>query len=252
MRQKFVAGNWKMHKDKSETIELISSLKNKLSNFSVITEVAICPPFTSLELASELIKNSTLKLGAQNVHSEPEGAYTGEISAKMLKSFGVEYVIIGHSERRTYFNESNEFINKKIKRAIEFDLRPIFCVGETLNEREAGKTFSVVEEQLILGLQGISESDLLKIVIAYEPVWAIGTGKTATPLQAQEVHFFIREKIKSIYDTKSSEKIKILYGGSVKPENARDLFLQPDIDGGLIGGACLNPDSFFKIILSAE
>lgn len=252
MKQKFVAGNWKMYKDKTETIELISALKAKLNDSSINSEVVICPPFTSIELASELIKESQIKLGAQNVSSEIEGAYTGEVSAKMLKSFGVEYVIIGHSERRTYFKETNEFINKKIKCAIEFDIKPIFCIGETLDEREGGKTFSVVEEQLLSGLRGVTKSELKKMVIAYEPVWAIGTGKTATPQQAQEVHAFIREKIKTIYDFESSEEIRILYGGSVKPENARELFLQPDIDGGLIGGACLNADSFYKIILAAE
>lgn len=252
MRKKFVAGNWKMYKDKSETLELISELKTKLNTYSPEVEVAICPPFTSLELASELIKNSPIRLGAQNMHSEIEGAYTGEVSAKMLKSFGVEYVILGHSERRTYFKETDEFINQKIRRAIEFDLKPIFCLGETLEERESGKTFEVVENQLTKGLFAISRIDLEKIVIAYEPVWAIGTGRTATPEQAQEVHAFLRTKISEIYDTEVASRIKILYGGSVKPENARDLFKQPDIDGGLIGGACLKADSFYQIILAAQ
>lgn len=252
MRKKFVAGNWKMYKDKSETLELISELKSKLNTYIPDVEIAICPPFTSLELASELIKNSPIRLGAQNMHSEIEGAYTGEISAKMLKSFGVEYVILGHSERRTYFKETDEFINQKIRRAIEFDLRPIFCLGETLEERENGKTFEVVDNQLIKGLFSISRIDLEKIVIAYEPVWAIGTGRTATPEQAQEVHAFLRKKISEIYDTEVASRIKILYGGSVKPENARDLFMQPDIDGGLIGGACLKADSFYQIILAAQ
>ncbi len=186
------------------------------------------------------------------MHSEIEGAYTGEVSAKMLKSFGVEYVILGHSERRTYFKESDEFINQKIKRAIEFNLKPIFCLGETLEERENGKTFEVVKSQLTKGLFGVSRLDLEKIVIAYEPVWAIGTGKTATPEQAQEVHAFLREELSKLYDSEISSKIRILYGGSVKPENARDLFKQPDIDGGLIGGACLKADSFYEIILAAQ
>lgn len=252
MRKKFVAGNWKMYKDKSETLELISELKAKLNTSIPDVEIAICPPYTSLELASELIKNSPIRLGAQNMHSEIDGAYTGEISAKMLKSFGVEYVILGHSERRTYFKETDEFINQKIRRAIEFDLRPIFCLGETLEERENGKTFEVVDNQLTKGLFSISRIDLEKIVIAYEPVWAIGTGKTATPEQAQEVHAFLRKKISEIYDTEVASRIKILYGGSVKPENARDLFMQPDIDGGLIGGACLKADSFYQIILAAQ
>lgn len=252
MRSKIVAGNWKMYKDKSETIELISQLKEKLSRAQVKTQVIICPPFTSIELAGELIKNTNIRLGAQNVHSEVEGAFTGEVSAKMLKSFGVEFVIIGHSERRTYFNETDDFINKKIKRAIEYGIKPIFCLGETLAERESGKTFNVVESQLRNGLRNISESELKEIVIAYEPVWAIGTGKTATPQQAEEVHSFLREKIGEMYNKSIAEEIRILYGGSVKPENARELFSQPDIDGGLVGGACLKADSFYQIILSAE
>lgn len=252
MRSKIVAGNWKMYKDKSETIELISQLKEKLSRAQVKTQVIICPPFTSIELAGELIKNTNIRLGAQNVHSEVEGAFTGEVSAKMLKSFGVEFVIIGHSERRTYFNETDDFINKKIKRAIEYGIKPIFCLGETLAERESGKTFNVVESQLRNGLRNISESELKEIVIAYEPVWAIGTGKTATPQQAEEVHSFLREKIGEMYNKSIAEEIRILYGGSVKPENARELFSQPDIDGGLVGGACLKADSFYQIILAAE
>lgn len=252
MRKKIVAGNWKMYNNKTETFELISQLKERLVGNTPDVEIVICPPFTSIELAGELIKNSPIRLGAQNMHSEIEGAYTGEISAKMLKSFGVEYVILGHSERRTYFKESDEFINQKIKRAIEFDLKPIFCLGETLEEREGEKTFEVVERQLTNGLFGITRLDLEKIVIAYEPVWAIGTGKTATPEQAQEVQAFLRRKIAQLYDTEIANEIKILYGGSVKPENARDLFKQPDIDGGLIGGACLKADSFYQIILAAQ
>lgn len=252
MRSKIVAGNWKMYKDKSETIELISQLKEKLSRAQVKTQVIICPPFTSIELAGELIKNSNIQLGAQNVHSEVEGAFTGEVSVKMLKSFGVDFVIIGHSERRIYFNETDDFINKKIKRAIEYKIKPIFCLGETLAERESGKTFNVVESQLRNGLRNISESELKEIVIAYEPVWAIGTGKTATPQQAEEVHSFLREKIGEMYSKSIAEQIRILYGGSVKPENARELFSQLDIDGGLVGGACLKADSFYQIILAAE
>lgn len=252
MRSKIVAGNWKMYKDKSETIELISQLKEKLSRAQVKTQVIICPPFTSIELAGELIKNTNIRLGAQNVHSEVEGAFTGEVSVKMLKSFGVEFVIIGHSERRNYFNESDDFINKKIKRAIEYSIKPIFCLGETLEERVAGKTFSVIENQLRNGLKNISESELKEIIIAYEPVWAIGTGKTATPQQAEEVHSFLREKINEMYNKSIAEEIRILYGGSIKPENARELFSQLDIDGGLVGGACLKADSFYQIILAAE
>lgn len=254
MRKKLVVGNWKMYKDKSETVELISRLKallNSSSNHQDV-EIAICPPFTSIEIAGELIKGTKIKLGAQNMHTEVEGAFTGEVSAKMLKSFGVEFVILGHSERRTYFKESNEFINQKILRSIEFSLKPIFCLGETLSEREEGKTFTIVEEQLVKGLNGVSRIDLENVVIAYEPVWAIGTGKTATPEQAQEVHAFLRKKISELYDSEAANKARILYGGSVKPENARDLFKQPDIDGGLIGGACLKADSFYQIIVAAQ
>lgn len=250
MRKKVVAGNWKMYKDKNETIELISHLKEKLLKFNSDVEVAICPPFTSLETAKEMIKGSIIKLGAQNMYYEEEGAFTGEVSAKMLKSFGVEYVILGHSERRTIFKESDSIINKKILKAIESDLTPIFCVGETLAEREENKTFEIVERQLIEGLNGVTTDQIEKVIIAYEPVWAIGTGKTATPSQAEEVHKFIREKLSTLFNNQLADKITLLYGGSVKPNNARELFIQPNIDGGLIGGACLKADSFSDIISS--
>ncbi len=251
MRNKIVAGNWKMYKDKTETIELISGLKEKLSKFKSNTEVIVSPPFTSLETAKELLKDSVIKLGAQNMHFEDEGAFTGEISANMLKSFGVEYVIIGHSERRSIFNENDNMINKKIIKAVESGLKPIFCIGETLTERENSKTFDVVSRQLNEGLSNISSDWLNNITIAYEPVWAIGTGKTATPAQAEEVHSFIRKLIGDKFSESSADSIRILYGGSVKPENSKELFAQPNIDGGLIGGACLKPDSFFSIIQAA-
>ncbi len=239
-----------MYKDKNETIELISHLKEKLLKFNSDVEVAICPPFTSLETAKEMIKGSIIKLGAQNMYYEEEGAFTGEVSAKMLKSFGVEYVILGHSERRTIFKESDSIINKKILKAIESDLTPIFCVGETLAEREENKTFEIVKRQLIEGLNGVTTDQIEKVIIAYEPVWAIGTGKTATPSQAEEVHKFIREKLSTLFNNQLADKITLLYGGSVKPNNARELFIQPNIDGGLIGGACLKADSFSDIISS--
>jgi triosephosphate isomerase len=251
MHKKIVAGNWKMYKDKTETIELISELKEKLSKFNSNVEVIVCPPFTSLETAKELIKDSILHLGAQNMHFEEEGAFTGEISAKMLKSFGVEYVIIGHSERRSIFMENDKTINSKILTALNSGLKPIFCIGETLNERENNKTFEIVESQLIKGLSGVTVDQIEKVTIAYEPVWAIGTGKTATPSQAEEVHKFIREKLSTFFSNQPEDKVMILYGGSVKPENARELFTQPNIDGGLIGGACLKTDSFFSILNSA-
>ena len=251
MRKKVIAGNWKMNKNLSETVSLISGIKNGLQNIKVNAEVISCPPFTSLETASALIKDSVIKLGAQNMYFENDGAYTGEISASMLLSVGCEYVILGHSERRAIFGETNEIINKKIKKAIESGLKPIFCVGETLQEREKGITKDVVGSQVKEGLVGISEEDFGKVIIAYEPVWAIGTGLTATPDQAQEVHAFIRGLIKSLYSSAAAEKVIIQYGGSVKPDNARELLSQPDIDGALVGGACLKVESIIDIIKSA-
>lgn len=250
MRRKVVAGNWKMNKDLSGTIELISAIKNELSKSETSTEVIVCPPFTSLESANTVLKGSSIKLGAQNMHYEDNGAFTGEISAEMLKSVGCQYVILGHSERRTLFGESNEMINKKIKKAVSAGLKPIFCVGETLEERESGSTEKVVETQIREGLSGLSETELSELIIAYEPVWAIGTGKTATPQQAQDVHQFIRNLISELFSSNFADKLVIQYGGSVKPDNAAELFSQPDIDGGLIGGASLKADAFLAIVNS--
>lgn len=251
MRKKVVAGNWKMYKDKSETIELISGLKEKLSKFNSNVEVIVCPPFTSIEIAKELLKGSVIHLGAQNMHFEDEGAFTGEISAKMLKSFGVEYVILGHSERRAIFGEDDKMINKKVLKAVSVGLKPIFCIGETLEERENNKTFDVIARQLTEGLSNISNEHLNEIIVAYEPVWAIGTGKTATPSQAEEVHKYLRKLIEEKFGHSFAESMQIVYGGSVKPDNAKELFSQPNIDGGLIGGACLKADSFYDVINSA-
>lgn len=250
MRRKVVAGNWKMNKDLSGTIELISAIKNELSKSETSTEVIVCPPFTSLESASTLLKGGSINLGAQNMHYEDSGAFTGEISAKMLKSVGCQYVILGHSERRTLFGESDEMINKKIKKAVSAGLKPIFCVGETLEERESGSTEKVVETQIRNGLSGLNETELSELIIAYEPVWAIGTGKTATPQQAQDVHQFIRNLISELFSNNFAEKLVVQYGGSVKPDNAAELFSQPDIDGGLIGGASLKADAFLAIVNS--
>ncbi len=252
MRKKVVAGNWKMNKDLDSSIALISEIKNLLASKSLNVEIIICPPFTSLDAANSLIKNTQIKLGAQNMYFEKSGAFTGEISPLMLKSVGCQYVILGHSERRTIFNESNQLINKKIKAAVENDLHPIFCIGETLEEREKGVTFKVIEAQVREGLEGLTAEELKNLVIAYEPVWAIGTGKTATPEQAREVHSFIRKLIGELYSTEFAEKLIVQYGGSVKPENAAELMSQPDIDGALVGGACLKADSFIKIIESAQ
>ena len=251
MRKKVIAGNWKMNNDLHGTVGLISDLKKELNGKISEAEVIICPPFISLETASTLLKDSVIKLGAQNMYFEESGAYTGEVSVSMLKSVGCEFVILGHSERRTIFNESDQVINKKIKTAIKFGLKPIFCIGETLEEREKGITFKVVETQVQNGLKDLSESDLSNLIIAYEPVWAIGTGRNATPQQAQEVHQFIRGLISKLYSSNFARQLVIQYGGSVKADNAKELLSQPDIDGALVGGACLKADSFIKIIDAA-
>jgi triosephosphate isomerase len=251
MRKKIIAGNWKMNKDIPATEVFINELKSKLQNEKINADVIVCPPFTSLETAGNLLKNSFIKLGAQNMYFEDEGAFTGEISASMLKSAGCEFVILGHSERRTIFKENNELINKKIKKALQNGLKPVFCIGETLQEREKDITEAVVKTQILEGLKGITSEDLKNIIIAYEPVWAIGTGRNATPQQAEEVHLYIRNLISILYSKESSENLTIQYGGSVKPDNAKDLLTQPDIDGALVGGACLKSDSFISIIKSA-
>jgi len=250
MRKKIIAGNWKMNNDLNESQNLVSGIINGLGNDDKC-DVIVCPPFTSLNDVSSLIKDTQVKLGAQNMFYEDSGAYTGEISASMLKSVGCEYVILGHSERRTIFGEMDEIINKKIMKAIESKLKVIFCIGESLSQREEGTTYDVIRLQMVKGLQDISEQNLKNIIIAYEPVWAIGTGKTATPEQAQEVHLFIRNLIKENYSDGSAEETIIQYGGSVKPENSAALLSQPDIDGALVGGACLKANSFLSIIAAA-
>ena len=251
MRIKVIAGNWKMNNDPNETRDLISKLLAGLKNLNSTCEVVICPPYTSLSEASSMIKDSKIRLGAQNIHEEENGAFTGEVSAKMLLSAGCEYVIIGHSERRTIYKESNELINKKIRRALKNNLKPIFCVGELLEEREKNITEQVIKSQVLKGLQDFSVNDLKDLIIAYEPVWAIGTGKTATPQQAEEVHLFIRTLLANNFSSDFAENLSILYGGSVKPDNSKELLSQKNIDGALVGGACLNADSFINIIKSA-
>jgi triosephosphate isomerase (TIM) len=251
MRNKIIAGNWKMYKDLNESTDLINGLKPKLAALSNSVKVIVCPPFTSLALAKELLKGTSIALGAQNMYPEDEGAFTAEISPKMLKSAGCQYVILGHSERRQYFKETNEFINRKAKKALASGLLPIICVGETLEEREKNITDQVVTTQVKGCFQDISQADAEKSIIAYEPVWAIGTGKVATPQQAQEVHKLIRNLIAQLYSPAMAEKIIIQYGGSVKPENAKELLHQPDIDGALVGGACLKADSFADIVQAA-
>jgi len=247
MNKYVIAGNWKMNNDLKESITLVSEIKTSLEKRENI-DVILCPPFTSLETASALLKDSHIKLGAQNMHFEDSGAFTGEISAKMLKSVGCEYVILGHSERRTIFNETDEVINKKIKKALSENLKVIFCIGETLEEREKGTTNSVLEKQIKNGLQDITSSQMDELIVAYEPVWAIGTGKTASPQQAEEAHNFIRSIISEIFSDFIAESTIIQYGGSVKPDNAKELMGQDNINGALVGGACLKSKSFVEII----
>ncbi|MFZ0456833.1 MAG: triose-phosphate isomerase [Ignavibacteriaceae bacterium] len=250
MRRKIIAGNWKMNNDINGTINLISNLVKSLNN-SENCDVIVCPPFTSLTEANSQIKNTVIKLGAQNMYFENEGAYTGEISAQMLKSAGCEFVILGHSERRAIFNESDSLINKKIKKAISSGLKPIFCVGESLEQREKGVMKDIIKTQVTEGLNDISAEEIKTLIIAYEPVWAIGTGRNATPEQAQEVHEFIRSLIKEKYSEEIADNMIIQYGGSVKPDNAKDLLSQKDIDGALVGGASLKADLFLGIIRAA-
>jgi len=251
MRKKVIAGNWKMNKNLNETISLIKEIKLAALTLSGKAEAIICPPFTSLETAAGLLKESAVKLGAQNMHFEESGAFTGEISASMLKSVGTEYVILGHSERRTIFGETDQIINKKIKKALSSGLKPIFCVGETLEERETDKTEKVIEKQVVDGLAGITAEEMKGIIVAYEPVWAIGTGRNATPQQAEDVHVFIRTLIMKLYSEEVADGTIIQYGGSVKPDNSKELLSMPNIDGALVGGACLKADSFIEIIKSA-
>lgn len=250
MRKKVIAGNWKMNMDLHQSQKLVSEIINGLGK-DTKAEVIVCPPFTSLSEVNSLLKDTKIKLGAQNMYYEASGAYTAEISIDMLKSVGCEYVILGHSERRIIFNESDELINKKIKTALAKELKPIFCVGELLEQRENNETMNVVSNQINKGLEGVSAEQMKNIIIAYEPIWAIGTGKTATPQQAQEVHSFIRELVAKKFSTSVAENLIIQYGGSVKPENASELLSQKDIDGALVGGACLKADSFLGIIASA-
>jgi triosephosphate isomerase len=250
MRRKVIAGNWKMNNDISESQKLVSGVISGLGN-DKHCDVILCPPFTSLSEVNSLIKNTQIKLGSQNMFYEDSGAFTGEVSANMLKSVGCEYVILGHSERRTVFGENDETINKKNKKAIQCGLKVIFCIGESLSQREKGVTSDVVRIQVLKGLEGITSEEMKSVIIAYEPIWAIGTGKTATPAQAQEVHLFIRELVAEIYSSSVSENLIIQYGGSVKADNARELLSQRDIDGALVGGACLKADSFLSIIAAA-
>ena len=248
MRKKIIAGNWKMNKEIHETAAMIADLKGRLKDFRNEVGVVICPPFTSLVIAKTLLKDLPVRLGAQNMSQFDDGAYTGEISARMLLAIGCEYVIIGHSERRQYFKEDDGTVNAKVKKALSAGLIPVTCVGETLDEREAGLAEQVVTGQLGGALHELSSSDVGRLVIAYEPVWAIGTGKTATPDQANSAHKLIRKTISRLHSWAVAEAIVIQYGGSVTPSNAYDLLAQSDIDGALVGGASLKPESFMQIV----
>ena len=246
MRKPVIAGNWKLFKTTVEAVELIHELAPLVKGISDV-EIVIAPSFTVLGTAKAALAGSAIHLAAQDCFWEQEGAYTGEISPKLLTDVGCSHVIIGHSERRQFFGETDETVNKKLKAALAGNLTVIFCIGETLAERESENTFDVLERQITEGLAGIAATDPNRLIVAYEPVWAIGTGKTASENQAQEVHAFIRNLLAKLYDKSFAERIRILYGGSVKPDNIRGLMSQPDIDGALVGGASLKADSFASI-----
>ncbi len=246
-RKLIVAGNWKMNKTVAEALELVRDLKHELANIKEV-DIVVCPPFTALSEVAQVIRGSNIDLGAQNMSEHGPGAYTGEIAAEMLGELAVRYVILGHSERRQYQKESDELISKKAQAAHAASLQPIVCVGETLAEREAGQTEKVLETQVRGSSKGLSKAQAVETIIAYEPVWAIGTGKTATTAQAQEAHAFIRGLLVKLLDEGTARRVRIQYGGSVKPSNARELMSQPDVDGALVGGASLEAKSFAEII----
>jgi triosephosphate isomerase len=246
-RKPLIAGNWKMYKTGPQAAEVANRLKSLVGNITDV-EVMVAPPFTALGAVAGILKGSAIQIGGQDLFWEAEGAYTGEISAPMLKAAGCTHVIIGHSERRQYFGETNATVNRKIRAALLGGLIPVLCIGESEAERDSGQTFSVVQKQLEEGLEGFSSDDVQKMTIAYEPVWAIGTGKTATTDQAQEVHKFIRERMETAYGNSVAKAVRILYGGSVKPGNIGELMAMADIDGALVGGASLDADSFAAIV----
>ncbi|MEG6570249.1 triose-phosphate isomerase [Thermoanaerobacterium thermosaccharolyticum] len=246
MRIPIIAGNWKMHMTPAEALKLVGELKPLVADTDV--EVVVIPPFVDLVDVKKAIEGSNIRLGAQNMHWEEKGAFTGEVSPLMLKEIGVEYVVIGHSERRQYFAETDETVNRKVKSALSHGLKPIVCVGETLSQREDGKAFDVVREQTKKALDDVLKNDVTNVVIAYEPIWAIGTGKTATSKDANDVIKVIRETIASVYDINTANEVRIQYGGSVKPDNAKELMSESDIDGALVGGASLKAQDFAKIV----
>ena len=249
-RKYLIAGNWKMNTTCSDSVDLISEI-NSLVGQQTQVQVCICPPFTSLQKSSNLVEQTEVLLGAQNMSAEPSGAYTGEISAEMLRDLYVNFVILGHSERRQYFGETNTTINRKVLAASQNNLKPIYCIGETLEERESNLTLDVIKTQFEEGLANFPLAEVDNLVLAYEPVWAIGTGKTATDEMAQEVHAYVRGLLVDLFGDLAGSGVRILYGGSMKPENAKGLLAQQDVDGGLIGGASLNAKSFCSIVDSA-
>ncbi|MDR1057521.1 MAG: triose-phosphate isomerase [Coxiellaceae bacterium] len=251
MRIPIIAGNWKMNKTVGEGMALAQTLHQKVKEFEAEIEIIIAPPYTSLNKIAETLKDSLIKVSAQDMFWEDAGAFTGQISAPMLKDIGVTHVIIGHSERRQFFYETNTTVNKKIKAALKHNLIPIFCIGETLAEREAEKVEEIITTQLASGLTDITQDAITKIVIAYEPVWAIGTGKTATSEQVEEAHIMIRKLLTKKFGESHIDMVRIIYGGSVKPNNAQELLSKPNIDGALVGGASLKAEDFINIIKSA-
>jgi triosephosphate isomerase len=247
MRKPVIAGNWKMHNTISEALDLVRGIKSQVEGVTDV-EIIVSPVYTALASVAAELKGSNINVASQNIFWEEKGAFTGEIAPNMITDAGCTHAIIGHSERRQYFGETDETVNKRVKAALAAGLIPILCVGETLEERDAGNTIAVVEAQIKGGLKDIAEEDMAKIIVAYEPVWAIGTGKTATPDMAEDVHKQIRSIVAEIYDAAIADGTRILYGGSVKPENVDDLMAQPDIDGALVGGAALKADSFVRLV----
>jgi len=251
MRKVIIAGNWKLNKTSKEALLLIEELKREVADVQTV-DIVVCPTFTSLTVVGDAILDTNIALGAQNLYWQDSGAFTGEISAPMLTDLGVKYVIIGHSERRQYFGETNETVNKRLRAALTHGLIPLVCVGENLAERESNKTFDVIKNHVEGSLSGLTADEMKTVVIAYEPVWAIGTGKTATPEQAQEVHAFIRQLLEKLFGAEIASSVRIQYGGSVTPENIAVLIAKPDIDGALVGGASLKAPSFAAIVKGAR
>ena len=247
MRTPFIAGNWKMHKTVADTVKYVKELRGLVKDITGV-EIVVAPPFTALHAAGEAARNSNVGVAAQDLHWEREGAFTGQISAGMIAETGAEYVIVGHSERRTLFGETDASVNRKIAAAFAGGLTPIVCIGETLDQRDRNETFSVLDRQIRDGLDGVTSEQLVQLVIAYEPVWAIGTGRNATPAQAGEAHGHIRKRLQQWFGAQPAELCRVIYGGSVKPENIGDLASQPDVDGALVGGASLDVKAFFDIV----